>query len=141
MAGGFIQGGGYGPLSSIHGLASDNALSFEVVTATGEAISANSESNIDLFWALKGGGPGTWGVVTSVTLKTHPTVMCIGMSLNVTATGSTFWKAFGIFQSFIPGLSEAGMYVWYSLTADTLTIQPLMGPNMTLGEFNKVSRA
>ncbi|KAG7135331.1 FAD-linked oxidoreductase ZEB1 like protein [Verticillium longisporum] len=56
-SGGFIQGGGHGPLTSLHGFAADNALSFEVLTASGHFITANANSNPDLFWALKGGGP------------------------------------------------------------------------------------
>ena len=43
-----------------------------IVTADGNHVVANPYQNDDLFWALRGGGGGTWGIVTSVTYKTHP---------------------------------------------------------------------
>jgi FAD/FMN-containing dehydrogenase len=54
-AGGFIQGGGHGPLSSLYGLAADDALEFEVITTTGKVLTASPSQNVDLFWALRGG--------------------------------------------------------------------------------------
>lgn len=53
--GGFIQGGGHGPLSSIYGMAADDVLSFEVVTTNGDFVTASATQNPDLFWALRGG--------------------------------------------------------------------------------------
>jgi len=47
-------------------------LEITIVTADGDHVIANQNRNEDLFWALRGGGGGTWGVVTSVTYKTHP---------------------------------------------------------------------
>ena len=49
----------------------DNVLEFTVVTASGDNLTANSYENPDLFWALRGGGGGTYAVVTSVTYLTH----------------------------------------------------------------------
>ncbi|KAJ3526464.1 hypothetical protein NMY22_g10151 [Coprinellus aureogranulatus] len=72
FAGGFIQGGGHGPLASLYGLAADQALSFDVVTSSGEYLTANAAKNPSLFWALKGGGPSTFAAVLSVTVKTFP---------------------------------------------------------------------
>jgi FAD/FMN-containing dehydrogenase len=46
-------------------------LEAEIVTADGAILTANACTNSDLFWALKGGGGGSWGVVTKVTLRTH----------------------------------------------------------------------
>ena len=53
FAGGYIQGGGHGPLTSLYGMAADQALEFEVVTAKGEFVTANADENPDLFWALR----------------------------------------------------------------------------------------
>ena len=58
--------------------AADNALAFEVVTADGELVTADLTHNSDLFWALKGGGPGAFGVVISATLKAFPEVSSVG---------------------------------------------------------------
>ena len=53
------------------GLVCDNTLEYEIVTANGDLVTANSEQNTDLFWALKGGG-GNFGVVTSITYRLYP---------------------------------------------------------------------
>ena len=69
--GGLIQGGGFGSFSKSFGLAAAGLLEAEVVTADGQIRIANACTNPDLFWALKGGGGGTFGVVTRMTLATH----------------------------------------------------------------------
>ncbi|KAG0237810.1 hypothetical protein BGW42_008431 [Actinomortierella wolfii] len=66
VAGGFCAGGGYGILSRLYGLRVDNVLQYKVVTADGQLRVANAYQNQDLFWALRGGGPGTYGVVAEV---------------------------------------------------------------------------
>lgn len=71
-AGGFVQGGGFGSWSKKYGSAAAGMLQAEVVTADGKVLVANACQNQDLFWALRGGGGGTYGVVTNVTLMTHP---------------------------------------------------------------------
>jgi FAD/FMN-containing dehydrogenase len=68
---GLILGGGFGGFSKAYGMAAANLLEAEIVTADGEVRIVNTCSNPDLFWALKGGGGG-FGVVTRVTLRTHP---------------------------------------------------------------------
>jgi hypothetical protein len=71
-AGGFTQGGGYGVFSKKFGSGADNLLAATVVLASGEVITVNSTSNRDVFWALRGGGGGTFGVVTSMTYRSYP---------------------------------------------------------------------
>jgi FAD/FMN-containing dehydrogenase len=56
--GGWIAGGGHSTLASIYGLGSDQALSVQVVTADGKFLTASPDENDDLFYALRGGGPG-----------------------------------------------------------------------------------
>jgi len=69
---GWSIGGGHGPLAGTAGLGVDNIVEVELVTAKGKVLVANSVNNTDLFWALRGGGGSVWGVITSITLKTHP---------------------------------------------------------------------
>jgi FAD/FMN-containing dehydrogenase len=69
--GGYTLGGGLGWLMAKYGLAADNVLAVELVTAEGDVLHVDAESHADLFWALRGGG-GNFGVATSLTYRLHP---------------------------------------------------------------------
>ena len=107
-AGGWLAGGDHSALAPNYGLGTlnqpnhtrlnscsfigvDNVLEIEIVTADSNLIIANSYQNQDLLWALRGGGGGTWGVVTSVTYKTHPSTpfSAAFLIVNSTNTNST----------------------------------------------------
>jgi FAD/FMN-containing dehydrogenase len=68
---GLVQGGGFGSFSKHYGSAASSLLEAEVVTADGQIRIANACTNSDLFWALKGGGGGTFGVISKMTLRVH----------------------------------------------------------------------
>lgn len=68
---GLVQGGGFGPFSKTYGLAAASLIEAEIVTADGDVRIANACTNPELFWAIKGGGGGSFGVVTRLTLRTH----------------------------------------------------------------------
>jgi FAD/FMN-containing dehydrogenase len=82
---GLTLGGGIGWLMRKHGLAVDNLLATEVVTAEGRIVRASADEHPDLFWALRGGG-GNFGVVTSFRFALHP----VGPTV---IAGLVFWAA------------------------------------------------
>ncbi|MFJ9840736.1 FAD-binding oxidoreductase [Kitasatospora sp. NPDC101155] len=71
-AGGFLQGGGIGMLTRSLGIACDSITSAQVVLADGSQVTASATQNSDLLWALKGGGGGNFGIVTSYTVTPTP---------------------------------------------------------------------
>jgi FAD/FMN-containing dehydrogenase len=75
---GLVQAGGFGSFSKQFGSAAASLLEAEIVTADGSVQIANACSNPDLFWGLKGGGGGSLGVVTRLTLKTHELPASLG---------------------------------------------------------------
>ncbi|KAF2731486.1 FAD binding domain-containing protein, partial [Polyplosphaeria fusca] len=101
IAGGYLQAGGHSGSTSWKGLAADQALSIQAVTADGRFVTANKQENPDLFWALRGGGGGNWAIVTSVVSKVWDPVSSAGTSItittgpqrnsNVTVTSDMFW--------------------------------------------------
>lgn len=68
---GLVQSGGFGSMSKGFGTAAAGLLEAEIVAADGVVRTVNACTHPDLFWALKGGGGGSWGVVTRLTLRTH----------------------------------------------------------------------
>ncbi|KAH1339631.1 hypothetical protein KXV68_009729 [Aspergillus fumigatus] len=114
-AGGFLQGGGVSSFHSfIDGLAVDNVLEFEVVTAKGDVVVANDHQNPDIFWALRGGGGGTFGIVTRATMRVHlNSPVCVSeVAVSGLRNNSLLWTKgitglFSILRSFnqqgIPG--------------------------------------
>jgi len=75
---GLIQSGGFGSFSKGFGNAAAGLLEAEVITADGRVRIVNARQEPDLFWALKGGGGGTFGVVTRLTLRTHALPQFLG---------------------------------------------------------------
>jgi FAD/FMN-containing dehydrogenase len=93
-AGGFTMGGGYSSFARRFGTAAGSVLEMEVVTANGAVLVVNEHQHPDLFWALRGGGGGTFGVVTSVTYATHPAPATLGgVSGTIRASSDRAYRA------------------------------------------------
>jgi len=80
---GLVQSGGFGSFSKGFGNAAAGLIEAEVVTADGRVRIVNACRDADLFWALKGGGGGTFGVVTRLTLRTHELPQYFGAAWGV----------------------------------------------------------
>ena len=128
LAGGFVQGGGHSILSTAFGLAADEALEFQVVTASGDLVVANERENADLFWALRGGGAGTFGVVTEVTVRARPDAK-VGsgtIQFGIGGNESSFRDAVDYFHGLLPGmLADGRTTVAYRLAETFLAISPV----------------
>ncbi|KNG81506.1 FAD/FMN-containing isoamyl alcohol oxidase MreA-like protein [Aspergillus nomiae NRRL 13137] len=119
-AGGYIQGGGHSALGPWKGMASDNALEFTIGTANGELVVANEYQNKDLFWALRGGGGGTFGVVVSVTVRTFDDAPLILTNLNITTSvgNPQYWDALTDFHASLPRINDAKGAGYYWMVPD-----------------------
>ncbi|KAI0601046.1 hypothetical protein F4775DRAFT_607150 [Biscogniauxia sp. FL1348] len=112
--GGWMAGGGHSALASTYGLGSDQVLSLQVVTADGRFITADPNQNTDLFYALRGGGGSTYGVVTSAIVKAHPYTQVLSSSLafdsSVTTNGDVelFWRGFDAYHAFSTTIADNG---------------------------------
>ncbi|KAH7887248.1 hypothetical protein F5I97DRAFT_2072648 [Phlebopus sp. FC_14] len=142
-AAGLLQGGGHGLLSPAFGLGADHILEVEIVTADGQIRRVNAGQDSDLFWAVSGGGAGSWGIITSITVQAFPT-MEVSASLltiqpnttqNTTAFAIEFialvgtyqneWINNGIVTAFLP--SEEQYYLslyWPTQSAPLSTLFP-----------------
>ena len=115
-AGGYLAGGGHSPLASIYGMAADQVLAYEVVTADGRFVTASNTVNTDLFWALRGGGGSTFGVVTSVIAKAHPKIKVTKSVFSFQAAPDnsvSFWNAVNAFFKRFPTFTNAGTYSYF----------------------------
>ncbi|KAK6329819.1 hypothetical protein TWF730_006117 [Orbilia blumenaviensis] len=116
--GGYLQGGGHSPLSSIYGMAVDQVLEMTVVLPDGEHVTANDYQNQDIYWALRGGGASTFGVVTSATVKIFPSrpwyTQTVFFNLTFLDTPrEVFHKAITYVHTQIPRLNDGGLMGYY----------------------------
>jgi hypothetical protein len=100
---GLTLGGGFGWLMGRYGLAVDNLLSAEIVTAEGDVVTARQGDNEDLFWAVRGGG-GNFGVATSFEFRAHPLATVLGGILAHPLTGGA--DAVDFYRRFTAGVSD-----------------------------------
>lgn len=144
LAGGYTQGGGHSALSSRYGLGADQALEWEVIDGQGRFLIARPDNeHSDLYWALSGGGGGTYGVVWSMTVKAHPGVPVSGLNLTFTMTDSrnqgvspdVLYKAVQAYHRTIPSIVDAGAMAISYLSQDTFAIKPLTGPDIPVSQL------
>ena len=119
--GGLCQGGGFGVTSRLLGLTCDSLVDVQVVNAEGHIIHANAKEHPDLFWAIRGGGGGNFGIVTQFTFKTHK-VNLVGI-FNINYQWSDFEAIVDIWQKW-NSTADWGLTSLISLHVDqTIIIQ------------------
>ena len=95
----------------------DNVLEATIVTVDGKVITANACNHPELFYAIRGGGGGTYGIVTSVTMKAHPEPRTTNWNLMVTLQDSSkekeWWDLMAFFHSDLRRLKEGGAQGYY----------------------------
>ncbi|KAH8204477.1 hypothetical protein TruAng_001393 [Truncatella angustata] len=143
IAGGYTQGGGHSPLGSEFGMAADQTLEFEVVTADGSVVIASPQENNDLYWALSGGGPGTYGIVTSVIVRAYPDLPVGGAFVyvsndlsqpNASTILDNHWATIKTWYSLLPNLTSNGIGATFSYNNSLFVVVPLTAYNKTSEE-------
>ena len=145
------MGGGHSPLSPMFGLGTvipfvllsfnsrnggtgvDNVLQFTIVLANGSFVTTNSFQHPDLFWALRGGGGGTYGVVTSMTYKTFPLTV-VGLSAKFTSPDIAQNVSTELIRLH-PVISDIGWGAYIELSNVSLSML-LVAPNASLAVTN-----
>ena len=143
---GWAMGGGHGFLTGSYGMGADNIIEAEVITPDGELVIANSYQNEDLFWAIRGGGGGTFGLVLSATIKAYPmpslTFWGVGINAKNGTSPKKWWDLIAEVHALVPDLQDHGIHGYYSLTGppDSSTVQLgasfflINGSNETMAE-------
>lgn len=138
-----MQGGGHGPAVHDHGLGADQVLEARVVLANGQIVTASACQNSDLFFAIRGGGPSTYGVVVSTVIKAHPTNKVAAQRLSFAPLASTdvpaFMDALAMIYASYPDLSDAGWSGYGSWATSPVPIVPnySVGFTHTIAVFGK----
>lgn len=132
---GFLQGGGSGPLASSRGLAADQILELAVVTVSGQSMTVTPTNSSDLYWAISGGGGGTYGVVISATLRAFDDGIVGGAAIvfsrNEVSTDLVY-DILGCLLVLVPSLIEAGMQFGWQVTKTSFDMGPLIAPGFTV---------
>lgn len=121
-----MQGGGHGPAVHDHGLGADQVLEACVVLANGQIVTASPCQNSDLFFAIRGGGPSSYGVVVSTVIKAYPTTKVAAQQLSIAPLSPTdqpaFMDALALMYASYPDLSDAGWSGYGSWAASPVPI-------------------
>ncbi|KAI1388551.1 FAD-binding domain-containing protein [Hypoxylon trugodes] len=146
LGGGYTAGGGHSPLSSLYGMAADQVLAMEVVLPNGFFVSVDAKHYPDLFFALRGGGGSTWGIVTSLIIRAYPKkpVATLSYSFGISADvpTETFWNGVYAVLAKFPEYADKGMYSYWSLSCFfdcSFAMAPQWGNNMDSAALKNLS--
>ncbi|KAH7072254.1 FAD/FMN-containing isoamyl alcohol oxidase-like protein MreA [Paraphoma chrysanthemicola] len=155
IAGGFLQGGGHSSFTSYYGLAADQVLALTAVTADGRVVEMHEGLNEDLFWAFRGGGGGTFGVITSVVVKAFPSTPLVSGSIrfsttpprgsNTSISTETFWAGMHAYWEYAIAICDAGglgyNFIYPEGSANGLTFTVSISlPNKSMAQYREFIR-
>jgi hypothetical protein len=128
------MGGGHGPYTSVYGLGCDNVLEFQVVLTDGKIVNANEASYPDLFAAMRGGGAGTFGVMTRLTMRTFPTPTMGSASLRVSGGREAYLNAMSYFFAMTPNITDFGITSYPTMSMNSY-MGSLQAPGKSSGQI------
>jgi FAD/FMN-containing dehydrogenase len=149
--GGYSQGGGHTPLGAQHGMGADQVLSLRIVTGDGRFLTASPTENSDLFWAVRGGGGSTFGVVTSMVVKAFPDTKVAVASFdwsmkaqNISA--ETFFAGLASYLGAFANFTDQGLFAQFNIWPSgffgdpdpgnhRVNVAPFMGIGKSLAEM------
>ncbi|KAI1389100.1 cytochrome P450 [Hypoxylon trugodes] len=116
-------------------------LEFEVLTGAGEYLKATPTENQDLYWALSGGGGGTYGLVHSMTVKAYADVKTSAANLTFSSQGVSSEAFNSVIQTFLttlPNITDSGVVCIWLLTNTSFTLSPASAPNLTAQQLESL---
>lgn len=129
-------------------MGADNVVELTAVLPNGTHAYITSTTTPDLFWAFRGGGGSTFGIVTSVTVKTHPKIhttvsqwgFATGVSGNTTVSNETFWQGVRAYLEHVPAIADSGSQAFASVAPSTsgytFKISSFVAPNHTVADYD-----
>jgi len=135
-----MQGGGHSPATHDFGLGADQVLEAQVVLASGKTVTVNPCQNPDIFFAIRGGGPSSYGIVVGTVIKAHPTnkvaAQIFGFAPLTPNDMPAFMVALSIVHQAYPNLSDSGFSGYGSWSVYSPT--PLVG-NYSTGFIHTIA--
>ncbi|CAG8367015.1 unnamed protein product [Penicillium salamii] len=121
---GWSMAGGHGYGSGIYGMGADNIIEAEVVTPQGDLVKVNECENQDLFWAIRGGGGSTFGVIISMTVKAYPMPSVAVVTFDVSPKNGTspkqWWHTVARVHQEMADLQDLGYAGYYTITGNPM---------------------
>lgn len=138
--GGFTLGSGFGNFSKHFGTGAGGVLEMEVVTADGRVRTVNEYQDGDLFWALRGGGGSTFGIVSRITYLAHPIPQTVGsLSGTIAAAGDDeFRELLGRFARFFPAVTDGSWGEQVALQPDNTLDLSMVWLDLTVEQARAV---
>jgi hypothetical protein len=136
---GWLTGGGHGFLTQTYGMGADQLLEAKIVTPNGDILLTNPWNNAELFFAIRGGGGGTYGVVTEMVLKVYPTPKTTMHTFKVMSLASDkafeFYEFLGFLHAKMQRLKNGGLQGYYYIVGPPTV--PTLSLAWTFMLFNK----